>query len=209
MSDHLIISLNRTYGSGGRELGAILAKRLGVKMYGSELTMLAAEKSGIKKEYFDRVDEKPTDSFLYTLASNALSFGNSVNPYDNTLSSEKLFNMTADIIRDIADREDCIIIGRCGGYILRDKPRCVKIYLTAPMDFRVNRVQMYESCDKKRAEKSIKTTDKRRESYFGYFSGREWTASSTYDLTFDTSKLSLEDIATLIEQYIKLRFKEA
>ncbi len=208
MNDHLIITLSRSYGSGGRELGGILADRLGIKRYGSEIIGMAAEKSGIRKEYFERVDEKPTDSFLYTLATNALSFGGSINPYDHTLSSEKLFNQQADIIREIADREDCVIIGRCAGHILRDMPRCVKIFLTAPMDYRIHRVMDYEETDQQTAEKSIKAMDKRRESYFGYYTGQEWAACTTYDLSLDTSLLGLDGAADLIEEYIKIRFGE-
>ncbi len=208
MSDHLIITLSRTYGSGGRELGKMLAARHGIKAYGSELIKMAADKSGIRPEYFERVDEKPTDSFLYTLATNALSFGSSINPYDHTLSSEKLFNQQADIIREIADREDCVIIGRCGGYILRDMPRCVKIFLTAPLDFRIHRVMEYEEATQQQAEKSIKAMDKRRESYFGYYTGREWGACSTYDLALDTSTVGIEGAADLIDQYLRIRFGE-
>jgi cytidylate kinase len=208
MNDHLIISLNRTYGSGGRELGALLGTQMGLHVYNKDIVEMAADKSGIRKEYFERVDEKPTDSFLYTLATNALSFASSVNPYDNTLSSEKLFNQQADVIREIADREDCIIIGRCAGHILRDMPRCVRVYMTAGMEYRIQRVMGYEKCDRQQAEKSIKAMDKRRENYFGYYTGKEWDACSTYDLSIDTSVLGLEGAAKLIIDYIKIRFGE-
>lgn len=208
MNDHLIISLNRTYGSGGRELGRILSEQMGLHVYNKDIVEMAADKSGIRKEYFERVDEKPTDSFLYTLATNALSFASSVNPYDNTLSSEKLFNQQADVIREIADREDCIIIGRCAGHILREMPRCVRIYLTASMDYRIERVMGYENCDRQQAEKSIKSMDKRRENYFGYYTGKEWGACSTYDLSIDTSVIGLEGAAELIREYIRIRFGE-
>ena len=208
MNDHLIISLNRTYGSGGRELGKILSEQMGLHVYNKDIVELAADKSGIRKEYFERVDEKPTDSFLYTLATNALSFASSINPYDNTLSSEKLFNQQADVIREIADKEDCIIIGRCAGHILREMPRCITVYLTADMDFRIQRVMGYENCDRQQAEKSIKATDKSRENYFGYYTGKEWTACATYDLSIDTSVIGLEGAAKLIQDYIRIRFGE-
>ena len=118
MSDHLIIALNREYGSGGKEIAEKLGKRLGIRTYDEDIADLAARRSGIRKDYFEKVDEKPTDSFLYMLAMNTFTMNTSMNPFENTLSSDKLFNKQAEVIQEIADENDCIIIGRCAGYIL-------------------------------------------------------------------------------------------
>ena len=117
MSDHLIIALNREYGSGGKEIAEKLGKRLGIKVYDEDIADLAARRSGIRKDYFEKVDEKPTDSFLYMLAMNTFTMNTSMNPFENTLSSDKLFNKQAEVIQEIADKDDCIIVGRCAGYI--------------------------------------------------------------------------------------------
>ena len=140
MSDHLIIALNREYGSGGKEIAEKLGKRLGLKVYDEDIADLAARRSGIRKDYFEKVDEKPTDSFLYMLAMNTFTMNTSMNPFENTLSSDKLFNKQAEVIQEIADKDDCIIVGRCAGYILRDEPKCVRIYISADKNFRTKRI---------------------------------------------------------------------
>ena len=99
MSDHLIIALNREYGSGGKEIAEKLGKRLGLEVYDEDIADLAARRSGIRKDYFEKVDEKPTDSFLYMLAMNTFTMNTSMNPFENTLSSDKLFNKQAEVIR--------------------------------------------------------------------------------------------------------------
>lgn len=206
MADHLVISLNREYGSGGRELADILSNRLGMPVHDDDIAGMAAEHSGIRKDYFEKVDEKPTDSFLYMLAMNTFSVASSLSPFDNTLSSDKLFNQQSEVIRHLADTEDCIIVGRCGGYILRDYPKCVRIFVCASEDYRINRVMGYEQVDEKEALKSIRQMDRRRDNYFGYYAGEDWKAAGTYDLCVDSSILGLEKAADLICHYLELRF---
>ena len=158
MSDHLIIALNREYGSGGKEIAEKLGKRLGIRTYDEDIADLAARRSGIRKDYFEKVDEKPTDSFLYMLAMNTFTMNTSMNPFENTLSSDKLFNKQAEVIQEIADENDCIIIGRCAGYILRDEPKCVKVYISADKDFRTKRIMASDHLDEKEAQKKIPWT---------------------------------------------------
>lgn len=155
MSDHLIIALNREYGSGGKEIAEKLGKRLGLKVYDEDIADLAARRSGIRKDYFEKVDEKPTDSFLYMLAMNTFTMNTSMNPFENTLSSDKLFNKQAEVIQEIADKDDCIIVGRCAGYILRDEPKCVRIYISADKNFRTKRIMASDHLDEKEAQKKI------------------------------------------------------
>ena len=169
MSDHLIIALNREYGSGGKEIAEKMGKRLGIRTYDEDIADLAARRSGIRKDYFEKVDEKPTDSFLYMLAMNTFTMNTSMNPFENTLSSDKLFNKQAEVIQEIADENDCIIIGRCAGYILRDEPKCVKVYISADKDFRTKRIMASDHLDEKEAQKKIHSMDKKRDSYFGYY----------------------------------------
>ena len=203
---HVIIALSREYGSGGREIGAKLADRLGIRKYDDNIVELAAKRSGIKESYFTKVDEKPTDSFLYMLAMNTLSMGSAVNPYDNTLSSDKLFNIQSEVITEIAQREDCVFVGRCAGYILRNEPNLVTIYLTADESFKLPRIMEREKCDEKEALRSMKRVDKKRESYYGYYAGEDWKACATYDLVIDTGKLGIDRSVDLIETYLKMRF---
>lgn len=207
MSDHLIIALNREYGSGGKEIAEKLGKRLGIKVYDEDIADLAARRSGIRKDYFEKVDEKPTDSFLYMLAMNTFTMNTSMNPFENTLSSDKLFNKQAEVIQEIADKDDCIIVGRCAGYILRDEPKCVRIYISADKDFRTKRIMASDHLDEKEAQKKIHSMDKKRDSYFVYYAGQDWKACHTYDLSISTSALGIDKAVDLICQYIDIKFK--
>ena len=140
MAGNLIIAINRQYGSGGKEIGTKVAKDLGIPIYDQEIPEMAAQKSGIRKDYFEKVDEKPTDSFLYALAMNTFSMNGTVNPFDHTLSSDRLFNIQAEVVKDMAKQGPCVIIGRCGEYILRDEPNRISIYICSPMDKRIERI---------------------------------------------------------------------
>lgn len=205
MAGNLIVTLNRQYGSGGKEVGTKLANLLGIKIYDSEIPKMAADKSGIRKDYFEKVDEKPTDSFLYALAMNTFSMANSMNPLDNTLSSDRLFNIQAEVIRELAKKESFVLIGRCGEYILREEPNVARIYICAPMEKRVERICRLYHMTEKEAIKKIHSTDKKRESYYGYYAGKDWGACSSYDLSVDTSVLGVDKTAEFIKNYIDLK----
>ena len=205
---HKIITISRDFGSGGLEIATKLSERLGVPVYNKNITDIAAERSGIRKSYFDKVDEQPTDSFLYTLAVNALSLTANLNPYDNALSSDKLFNLQAEVIREIAGSQDCVIVGRCADYILRDEPDCVNIFITAPIGFRTQRIMESEKLDEKEAQKLIETTDKKRDSYVKYYAGHNRRDLSAYDLVINSGAIGIEKVVELILQYLQLRFPE-
>ena len=205
MAGNLIVAINRQYGSGGKEVGQKVADALGIKLYDKEITELAAKKSGIRKDYFDKADEKPTDSFLYALAMNTFSLNNTMNPLDNTLSNDRLFNLQADVISDLAKAESFVLIGRCGEYILRDEPNCISVYVCAPLEKRVERIMRLYHLSEKEALKQINSIDKKRESYYGYYAGKSWGACSSYNLCIDTSCLGKDKAAQLIMDYINLR----
>lgn len=205
MAGNLIVTINRQYGSGGKEVGQKVADALGIKLYDSEITQLAAEKSGIRKDYFDKADEKPTDSFLYALAMNTFTLSNTVNPLDNTLSNDRLFNLQAEVISDLAKQESFVLIGRCGEYILRDEPGRISIYVCAPIEKRVERIVRLYHLSEKEALKRINSIDKKRESYYGYYAGKSWGACGSYELCLDTSVLGTDKAAQLILDYINLR----
>ena len=166
MAGNLIVAINRQYGSGGKEVGQKVADALGIKLYDKEITELAAKKSGIRKDYFDKADEKPTDSFLYALAMNTFSLNNTMNPLDNTLSNDRLFNLQADVISDLAKEESFVLIGRCGEYILRDEPNCISVYVCAPLEKRVERIMRLYHLSEKEALKQINTERNKMINYF-------------------------------------------
>lgn len=207
MAGNLIIALNRQYGSGGKEVGTKLAKELNIKLYDEEIPELAAKKSGIRKDYFEKVDEKPTDSFLYALAMNTFSMNGTMNPFDNTLSSDHLFNLQAEAVKDIAKQGPCVIIGRCAEYILREEQKCISIFISASIEKRMERIRRLYQLSEKEAQKKINSMDKKRESYYNYYAGKEWDSLRSYDLSVNTGELGIDNTVELIKKYIELRCK--
>lgn len=205
MAGNLIIAINRQYGSGGKEIGTKVAKALDIPIYDQEIPELASKKSGIRKDYFEKVDEKPTDSFLYALAMNTFSMNGTMNPFDNTLSSDRLFNLQAEVVKDIAKEGPCVIIGRCAEYILRDEANCISIYICSSMEKRIERITRLYNLTPKEAQKKITSTDKKRENYYGYYAGKDWASCTSYDLSIDVGVLGVDKAVELIKKYIELR----
>lgn len=132
MEKHLVICIGRQFGSGGREIGLGLAKKLGIRFYDKEILKKAAEESGIVEELFEKADEKPTNSFLYSLSmgthGQAMNFTN----YNDYLTNDKLFLFQSNTIRDMAEKDSCVIIGRCADYILRGRKDMLSVFIHAP-----------------------------------------------------------------------------
>ena len=122
MSSNFVITIGREYGSGGREIGRELAHRLGVKCYDKELLSMAAEESGLSEEFLREHDEKPTNSFLYSLVMESYSMGYSTSSFLDMPLNHKVFMAQYEAIRKIADNESCVIVGRCADYALQDMP---------------------------------------------------------------------------------------
>lgn len=205
---HKIIAISREYGSGGLEIATKLAEKMGVPIYNKNITDLAAEKSGIQRSYFEKVDEQPTDSFLYTLAVNAFSVNANLSPYDSALSSDKLFNLQSEVIREIAEKGDSVIVGRCANYILRDEPDCVSIFITAPIEFRIKRIMESENLNEKEARKLIETTDKKRDSYVKYYAGYMRRNCTYYDMVINSGIIGIDKTVEMIEKYLEVRFRD-
>ena len=140
MEKHLVICIGRQFGSGGREIGLGLAKKLGIRFYDKEILKKAAEESGIVEELFEKADEKPTNSFLYSLSmgthGQAMNFTN----YNDYLTNDKLFLFQSNTIRDMAEKDSCVIIGRCADYILRGRKDMLSVFIHAPMELRIQRI---------------------------------------------------------------------
>ncbi len=208
MKHRVIITINREYGSNGRVIGIETGKRLGIPVHGDDIVGLASEYSGIDENHFQRVDEKPTDSLLFMIANNTFSMLPSVGSFQKSLSSDRLFNVQSDVIKNFADQGSCIIIGRCGNYILRDDPDMISVFITADMDYKTETVMKRENVKKAEAEKRIKAMERRRTNYYGYYSGRDWRACSSYDLVINSGKLGEEKTADLICDYARIKLSE-
>lgn len=135
---HSIITISRQYGSGGRYIGRKLAEALDIPFYDKEIILRSAEESGISREVFEQLEEKPTNSLLYTLSLNAGLLRGGTGAPELPLS-DRVFLVQSEIIRKMADQGPCVIVGRCSEYILRDRKDCIKVFLYSTMDDRIAR----------------------------------------------------------------------
>ena len=141
MNEHYVINLGRQLGSGGKEIGEKLAKTFGIAFYDKELIKLASDESGLCKEFFEKADERASQSIIGGLFGTRFPFiSDGAIPYGSCLSNDSLFKIQSDVIRELAERQSCLFVGRCADYILRDHPRCVNIFVSASKEARIERL---------------------------------------------------------------------
>ncbi|MBQ0098138.1 MAG: cytidylate kinase-like family protein [Oscillospiraceae bacterium] len=207
MDNKYIITIARQFGSGGRAIGQKLAEKLGIDFYDKELISLAAKESGINPEVFESVDEKAANSLLYSLSMGLYSFSSGFSAMGDLPVNDKLYILQHKIIRDLAAKGPCVIVGRCADYILKDHDRCISVFIHANMEYRKTRAVEVHNIDKDRAEHIINRTDKSRANYYSFYSGQKWGLAENYNLCVDSSKLSEDQIVDLIISYLEIKDK--
>ena len=206
MSDNVIVTIARQYGSGGHEVGEILAREYNLAFHDKSLIELAAQKSGIDMELLKKADEDVTPSFLYSIAvGNFDMYPLSINmsPYEMPIN-DKLFNLQADIIKEQASKGSSIFVGRCADYILNERKNVIKVYIYADINNRAKRIAEVEGISESDARVLIYKTDKRRANYYNYYTSLKWGKSENYNLMIDTGAVGTEGAAKIIGEYIKL-----
>ncbi|MCM1044365.1 MAG: cytidylate kinase-like family protein [Candidatus Gastranaerophilales bacterium] len=205
--ENVVITIARQYGSGGRTIGEMLAKRLNVHYYDKELMKLASDESGINEALFANADEKIKSSKLFRIAKSAYN-GELIPPEsDDFTSTDNLFNYQAKIIRRLAEEEPCVIIGRCADYVLKEYDNVLSVFVHAPHDFCMEQAAKKHSMRGRELERYIQKTDKHRADYYKYHTKREWTDARNYDLCLNSSKLGFERCVEEIIAYMKVRFE--
>ncbi len=201
-----IITIGRQYGSGGRAVGRLLAEQMGIPFYDKELIELAAKEGGMSAEAFDKVDEKPTNSLLYTLATgSAMMGGLRYAPQAELPLNDKLFILSSKVIRDLAKQGSFVIIGRCADYILREDKALCSVFVHAGMLKRIDRITRLYDVPLEKAESVINRIDKQRSSYYGYYTGRGWMEMEHYQLCVDSGLLGVEGAAAVISAFVKIK----
>ena len=191
MKTNTIITIGRQYGSAGREIGSKVAEAFGIKLYDKEMLARAAKESGICEEIFETHDEKPTNSFLYSLVMDTYSMGYSGSTYTDMPINHKVFLAQFDAIKKIADEGPCILV--------------VSVFIHADLDARIRRIaRLYDLTDAK-AKDTIVKADKKRASYYNYYTNKKWSDSASYELCLNSSELGIEGTAKAIEQYVQLK----
>ncbi len=205
MSDNTIITIGRQYGSAGKEIGYMIAERLGIKLYDQEMLKEASKESGLCEQFFEMHDEKPTHSFLYSLVMDTYAMNYSAGTYNEMPINHKVFLAQHDTIKKLADRESCILIGRCADYALENYPNAYKIFIYADLEEKIRRVSHKYDMTHAKAKEIILKTDKKRASYYNYYTSKKWGDSESYDLCINSSKLGMNETANTIIQYVNTR----
>lgn len=202
-----IITIGRQYGSGGHEIGATIAQDLGIKLYDKEMMKRAAKESGLCEELFETHDEKPTGSFLYALATGGCVGGVGSGLYSGMPLDHKVFLAQYETIQKIADEESCVMVGRCADYVLENNADAIHVFIYADLEKRIQRIaRMYHLTDAE-AKDIILKADKKRASYYNYFTNKTWGDAKGYDLCIDSGKLGIGGTAKAIKDYVKLKAK--
>ena len=200
-----IYTIGREFGSLGKQVGQELAKKLNIKLYDKELLQRAAKDSGFCEEIFENHDEKPTNSFLYSLVMDTYSAGNYTSaPFLDMPLNHKVFLAQFESIKNIAANESCVIVGRCADYALAQEKSCLNIFIRANMDDRIKVISQRMNITENKAKDMILKKDKQRASYYNYYTSKKWGDSRSYDLCLNTSQLSVEDCVEIILHYRKL-----
>lgn len=204
---HPVIVIGRSFGAGGRSIGKELASALGYTLYDKELLKEAAKEFGFSPQIFERADEK-RPSMLKRLVTQI--YGVQESFITETLSSETLYQAQSRVIRALASRGPCIVIGRTADYILRDFPGLISVFVHAPVAYRALKiVERGDAPDEAEAIEMARQQDRRRQEYYNYFTGREWGVASNYDITLNSSLMPPAATADFLAHYVRERVKGA
>ncbi len=206
LPEKYVITVGRSFGSGGRALGRLIADKLGIAFYDKELLVKAAEKAGMSPEYFERNDERVPRFF-----SGLFSFNHGYNPMSfyagtSSITSDAIYQAQCDFIHEIADAGPCVIVGRSADYVLRDVDNVVNIFVHAHMDDCVKRiVERADTLTDDEARSLAERTNKLRAAFYNFYTDKRWGAASSYDLTLNSSLMPLEDCADFVIEYLHRR----
>ncbi len=196
-----IITISRSYGSGGRQVAKAISKELGIHYYDKELMTMVSMEHGINMSIVSGADEKHEESRFKKYSGSEIASPSS----KKYLSKDNIFNMTAGIIRDIADKdESAVIVGRCAHFVLQDHPDVVRVFIHADEEDLIENAIKYDGCDRDEAIRRIDRINKERAAYHRYYTDHEWNDARCYDLCLNTSKISIEKCVEVIEEYLKI-----
>ena len=189
-------------------IGRMVANALGIKYYDKELLTEAARSSGVCQEMFEAVDER-TPSFFSNLWSFNLGFNTGAYLLGNTpLSDDRIYTAQCAVMRELAEKSSCVIVGRSADYVLRNNPRLVSVFIHASLEARVKRIMGRGDCETEDAARSLAAKkDKLRSSYYNFYTDKTWGNAASYDLSIDSSKLTSEEVCKMIVDYVHLRLK--
>lgn len=203
MAKKIIITIARQYGSGGREIGELVANELGIPIYDKEIITNAAANGNLNVDVIKNVEESATNSLLYTLAMGSNVLGTTMHFGYKMPLNDKLFILQSDIIKEFA-KESCVIIGRCSDYVLRNEENIFRIFVYGDLEHRQERVaKRHPELKSSQIIDVINKTDKRRSSYYNFYTGNKWGKYDNYDMAVNSSTLGIEGTAHVIVASVK------
>ena len=208
LPEKYVITIGRRMGSGGRALGRLLSEKLGIAFYDKQLLLDAAKRAGLCAAMFERNDER-RPHFISGLFN--FNMGMSAVPTytSSTISDDSLYKAQCDFIHEIADKGPCVIVGRTADYVLRDKPNVVNVFIHADIDDCAVRIaEREQNLTLEQARRYAEKTNKLRAGFYNFYTDKKWGDSSGYDMTFNSSTMSLDDIADIIVDYLKIKFRK-
>ena len=204
MNEKIIVTIARQYGSGGREIGEKVAQKLGIKLYDKELITEAANRGSLDTSVSKLADESAANSLLYTLAMGSNVLGTTINFGYKMPLNDKLFILQSEIIKEYAKEESCVIIGRCADYVLRDESKILRIFIYGDIDHRVERIsKRHPELKSSQVVDVINKTDKRRSTYYNFYTGNKWGKYDNYDIAVNSSSLGIDGAVDLICACVK------
>lgn len=204
--EKVIITIARQYGSGGKTIGQMLAKDMGIPFYSREILRMASDDSGIREELFNKADEKLRSNPLFGTSKKIYSGGLISPEKGDFVSDENLFNYQAKVIKELAEKDSCVIVGRCADFVLKDREDVVSVFIHASRDYCMARAMERNDMTEKEMEKFIAKTDKYRGDFYHYYTGNTWNDARNYDLCLNSGKLGFEKCVEEIKAYIDVRF---
>ncbi len=207
LKKHFVITIGRQYGSGGRIVGKRLAEKLGIHFYDNDILKLTSERAAIGEEYFRLADEKAGNNILYKIIDSMKPDIGKPKLDESIVSPENLFRFQAEVLREIAKNETCIIAGRCSNYILTEANMedHVDFFVYADLVTRTKRAMDYCKVDEQEALRRIRKIDKERKEYHKYYTGEDWMQPDNYDLMINASRINYDEMEALMLDYIRMR----
>jgi len=197
-----VITISRQYGSGGREIGQKLAKEFDIPFYDNEIINLAAKESGFAVKAFEKAEDKATNSFLYSIAMGMGAYGNHEYGMASLSIDDRIFLAQSDIIRKVAKQGPCVIVGRCADYVLKDQSNVVNIFISASLDFRIERALKEYNIPQAKAAESVLKQDKRRANYYNYHASERWGNVANYDLAIRSDFAGIDHTVDCIVKFL-------
>lgn len=205
MEQHFAITIAREFGSGGKEIGAELAKRLQIPCYEQQIVRMAAEANGLEEKEFNKMDNTKRGNFWFSHLRNQ-PFNYTAEPSDKKFTSDKnLFYMQSQIIRELLQTTSFVVLGKCADYVLKDEAHVIRFFVNASKDICAESIMRKLRVPVDEAMKMVETTNQYRSDYYRYYTGGEWKDPEHYDLMINTGRTGREEALNMMEEYIRHR----